>query len=85
MKLTRITVTKKEKSHKGEKFKYYFQALMKPAISFVVSVARGALNSGILILLLPVIAPASAIWLAMPITETVVAIFVAAMMYRYRT
>lgn len=48
---------------------YYFQALMKPAASFVVSVGRGAVISGILIFLLPVVAGADAIWFAMPITE----------------
>lgn len=62
---------------------YYFQALMKPVTSFVVSVARGAVISGALILLLPAIAPASAIWFAMPITELLVAVFVAVMMIRY--
>lgn len=62
---------------------YYFQALMKPATSFIVSVARGAVISGILILLLPNIAPANSIWFAMPITELVVAVFVAVMMIRY--
>lgn len=61
---------------------YYFQALMKPAISFTVSVARGAVISGILILILPTIAPASSIWFAMPITELIVALFVIIMMVR---
>lgn len=62
---------------------YYFQALMKPTASFVVSVSRGVVISGILILLLPMIAPASSIWFAMPITELIVAIFVAVVMFRY--
>lgn len=62
---------------------YYFQALMKPTASFVVSVSRGVVISGILILLLPMIAPASAIWFAMPITELIVAVFVAIVMFRY--
>ena len=34
---------------------YYFQAIMKPKAAFVVSVARGLVISGILILLLPVL------------------------------
>lgn len=55
---------------------YYFQALMKPRTSFLVSVARGAVISGCLIYLLPVVAGADAIWFAMPITELVVAVFV---------
>lgn len=62
---------------------YYFQAIMKPAASFCVSVARGALISGLLILLLPAIAPANSIWFAMPITEAIVAIFVVVLMVRY--
>lgn len=56
---------------------------MKPTTSFIVSVSRGAVISGILIMLLPAIAPAESIWFAMPITELVVAIYVAVMMSRY--
>lgn len=55
---------------------YYFQALMKPRTSFLVSVARGAVISGLLIYLLPAAAGANAIWFAMPVTELVVAVFV---------
>lgn len=55
---------------------YYFQAIMKPTTSFLVSIARGTVISGILILLLPAIAPAASIWFAMPITEAIVAIYV---------
>ena len=62
---------------------YYFQAVMKPAVSFVVSVVRGALLSGILILLLPAAAGADALWFAMPITEAIVVIYVAVMMAKY--
>lgn len=62
---------------------YYFQAIMKPTTSFIVSVARGAIISGILIMLLPAIAPPSTIWFAMPITELLVAIFVVTMMLHY--
>lgn len=62
---------------------YYFQALMKPTTSFIVSVARGAIISGILIMLLPAVAPAASIWFAMPITELIVALFVFALMAQY--
>ena len=62
---------------------YYFQALMRPTTSFMVSVARGAVISGVLIILLPAIAPANFLWFAMPITELLVAIYVAYMMVRY--
>lgn len=61
---------------------YYFQALMRPGISFAVSVARGAVISGALILVLPAIAAPASLWFAMPITELVVAGYVAAMMIR---
>lgn len=62
---------------------YYFQALMKPTASFVVSVARGAVISGILILVLPAVTTPSSIWFAMPITELIIAVYVAARMVRY--
>lgn len=38
---------------------YYFQAIMKPKAAFVVSVARGLVISGVLILLLPVVVSAA--------------------------
>ena len=63
---------------------YYFQVMMKPSTAFVVSVGRGAVISGVLIFLLPVMAEANSIWFAMPITELIVAVFVAAMMRRYQ-
>ncbi len=56
---------------------YYFQALMKPDLSLAASVARGAVVSGILILLLPVIAGGDNIWFAMLVTESLVAAFCA--------
>ena len=55
---------------------YYFQALMKPKVAFVVSVARGLVVSGVLIYLLPLVTGADSIWFAMPITELLVAIYV---------
>ena len=62
---------------------YYFQAMMKPKIAFIVSVARGLVISGILIYLLPVVIGADSIWFAMPITELLVAIYVIFMMAKY--
>ena len=55
---------------------YYFQAIMKPKVAFIISVARGLVISGILIMLLPLIFNASALWLSMPITELIVMIYV---------
>ena len=62
---------------------YYFQAILQPRTSFVVSVARGLVISGALILVLPVAAGAQSLWLAMPITELVVAVYVAYSIRRY--
>lgn len=62
---------------------YYFQALMQPTASFVVSVSRGAVISGILIYILPAVAGANAIWFAMPVTELVVAVYVTVKMIQY--
>ena len=61
---------------------YYFQALMNPRAAFVVSVFRGCVVSGILILLLPAMAGPDAIWFAMPITELIVAVYAVRMIAR---
>lgn len=62
---------------------YYFQSLMKPKTSFIVSVLRGAIISAILIILLPMIFKPQAIWFAMPITELLVFIYVIFKMKKY--
>lgn len=62
---------------------YYFQALMKPKVSFVVSVSRGAVISGILICIFPAVMGADAIWFTMPVTELLVPIYVTARMIQY--
>ena len=51
---------------------YYFQAIMKPKAAFIVSVARGLVISGVLILILPALFGADALWFAMPVTELLV-------------
>lgn len=53
---------------------YYFQALLKPKASFIVSVSRGVVISGMLISILPLI-NANALWMAMPITEAFTAVY----------
>lgn len=55
---------------------YYFQAIMKPKTSFIISVARGLVISGALILILPSLFTPNFIWWAMPITELIVAVYV---------
>ncbi len=55
---------------------FYFQAILKPNISSFVSITRGIVLSGALIMLLPAIFGGESIWLAMPITEAIIAVFV---------
>lgn len=62
---------------------YYFQAIMKPKASFIVSVSRGVVVSGILIYVLPIVSGANAIWFAMLITELLVAVYVVVSMVKY--
>ena len=62
---------------------YYFQAIMKPKAAFVVSVARGLVVSGILIMVLPLLVSADSLWFAMPITELLVTVYAAAAVRRY--
>lgn len=62
---------------------YYFQAIMKPRVASIVSVARGLVISGILIMLLPVVTGADSLWFAMPVTELAVMLYAASAMGRY--
>lgn len=62
---------------------YYFQAIMRPAAAFTISITRGLLLSSLLIECLPLLFGADAIWLAMPLTELVISIIAAAMMVKY--
>ena len=62
---------------------YYFQALMKPASAFIVSVSRGLVISGFLILVLPVLFGADSLWFAMPVTELIVAVYVTLTITRF--
>ncbi len=62
---------------------YYFQAIMQPKAAFIVSVARGLVISGTLILILPALTGADSLWLAMPITELIIMVYAAARMKKY--
>ena len=62
---------------------YYFQAIIQPKAAFVVSVARGLVISGVLILTLPVLVSADAIWFAMPVTELLAALYAAGAIRKY--
>ncbi|MFQ9923350.1 MAG: hypothetical protein ACLRVU_07540 [Beduini sp.] len=61
---------------------YYFQAVLEPRIVLIVSIMRGMIISGILIVLLPSLFGTSLIWWAMPITELLVSVFVMFVMKR---
>ena len=58
----------------------YFKYL---SAAFIVSVARGLVISGVLIMILPAMVSADAIWFAMPITELLVMIYAAAALRKY--
>ncbi len=62
---------------------YYFQAILKPKAAFVVSVARGCVISGMLILVLPTLAGADSLWFSMPLTEMAVTVYVVAAIRKY--
>lgn len=62
---------------------YYFQAILKPKAAFIVSVSRGLLISGLLIMALPVLAGADFLWLAMPVTELLVMFYTVSAMKKY--
>lgn len=62
---------------------YYFQSLLKPKAAFIVSVLRGFVISGILIMILPVVSDTNSIWFAMPITELIVAFYAVYMIVKY--
>lgn len=55
---------------------YYFQSLLQPKIAFAVSVCRGLVISGSMILFMPIIWKDTGLWLAMPVTELFVALIV---------
>ena len=56
---------------------YYFQAVGRPLTAMIVSLMRGVVVSGILLILLPAIFGGNAIWFAVPIAEASVFIYVA--------
>ena len=62
---------------------YYFQAVMRPKAAFIVSVARGLVISGILIMVLPILTGADSLWFAMPITEFLVMVYAATTIRKY--
>ena len=62
---------------------YYFQSIMQPRAAFIVSVARGLVISGVLILLLPQLAGPDSLWFAMPVTELLTVVYTALAIRKY--
>lgn len=50
----------------------YFQSIIQPAYSFMISFLRGLIISGIFIFLFPIIWGANSLWYVMPFTELIV-------------
>ena len=57
---------------------YYFQATLKPRVSFAISISRGLLVSGALILVLPCLFGGQVLWWAIPLAEAAVAAYAVA-------
>ena len=55
---------------------YYFQAINNPMLAMVVSLLRGVILSGILLIILPGIFGGSALWFAVPVAELIVFLYV---------
>lgn len=53
---------------------YYLQSTMRPKMSMVVSVLKGIVVSGLLILVLPIFFGINGVWIAMPCSELLVSI-----------
>ena len=61
---------------------YYFQSILRPKDSFIVSIARGLVVSGLLIFALPAVFAPESIWWAMPLTELVTFVYAGLAMCR---
>ena len=59
---------------------YHFQSILRTKTSLLVSGARGIVVSGMLVLLLPAVFGGESIWLVMPLTELLVAVYAALQM-----
>ena len=56
---------------------------MRAKAAFIVSVARGLVVSGVLIMALPALAGADSLWFAMPVTELLIMIYTAILIRKY--
>lgn len=55
---------------------YFYQSIMEPATAFIVSMSRGLVLSGCLIIVLPLIFPSYSLWLAIPLCGAIVFIYI---------
>ena len=62
---------------------YYFQTILKPHTSFIFSIMRGLVLSGVFIVVLPLVLGADFIWFAMLFTEILIAIASAYFIKKY--
>ena len=62
---------------------YYFQSIMKSHVSTIASVSRGALVSGVAIMVLPLAFGGDSLWYAMLVTEILVAVYCGYNMWKY--
>lgn len=53
---------------------YYFQSILKPAAATIVSVSRGVIVSGVMVILLPMVLGPDSIWIAMLVAELLVGV-----------
>ena len=58
--------------------------MLRPGTSVIISVSRGIVISGALIMLLPLILGSNPVWWAMPIAEAVTAVYVTASIVRVK-
>ena len=54
---------------------YYFQAVMKSRVAFVVSMGRGLVVSALMLVVLPMVWGGAALWWAIPAAEAAVALY----------
>ena len=62
---------------------YYFQAIMRPAVSLFVSLLRGIAFSALFIMVLPLIFGGQSLWFVMPLNELLTFIFSAALLLTF--
>ena len=61
---------------------YYFQALLKEKVAIAISLGRGIVLSGIILVLLAIVFGGDAMWWTMVVTESLVAIFAIILMIK---